>query len=200
MAAPQPSRPAGGGNILTQRLGPLATWVWLLIGTLIVGAIALYLRHKAGNKTSAAAGQAAPGQTAGVQQVPDIILQNYEGANTQTVAPVTVNPAAPPVTPPSQPAPEPPEPAEPPGRKPPGKPPVHQPVKAKPPAAQYQTVTVGRWTATPGKNNLAPWNSTLWGIADHYHVQGGFQELAKLNGIKNPNLIHPGQKIRVPVS
>jgi nucleoid-associated protein YgaU len=200
MAAPQPSRPSGGGNILTQRLGPLATWVWLLIGTLLVGAIALYLRHKAGNKTSATAGQAAPGQTAGVQQVPDIILQNYEGANTQTVGPTTVNPAAPPVTPPSQPPPEPPEPAEPPGRKPPGKPPVHQPVKPKPPAAQYQTVTVGRWTATPGKNNLAPWNSTLWGIAEHYKVQGGFQELAKLNGIKNPNLIHPGQKIRVPVS
>lgn len=60
---------------------------------------------------------------------------------------------------------------------------------------KYTEVTVVKWTA---KNT--PWNSTLSGIADHYHVNGGYQALAKLNGISNPNLIHPGQQIKVPVS
>lgn len=57
------------------------------------------------------------------------------------------------------------------------------------------TVTVVAWNAKD-----PAWNSTLSGIADHYHVAGGASELAKLNGISNPNLVHPGQKIKVPVS
>lgn len=61
---------------------------------------------------------------------------------------------------------------------------------------KYTEVTVVKWTTKPG----VPWNSTLSTIADHYHVKGGYQELAKLNHISNPNLIYPGQKIKVPVS
>lgn len=57
------------------------------------------------------------------------------------------------------------------------------------------TVTVAPWRASN-----PPWNSTLSGIADHYHVSGGATELAKLNHITNPNEIHAGQKIKVPVS
>lgn len=57
------------------------------------------------------------------------------------------------------------------------------------------TVTVVAWNA----RNPA-WNSTLSGIADHYHVSGGASELARLNGISNPDLIKPGQRIKVPVS
>lgn len=200
MAAPQSTGrpPADGGNLLTQRLGPLATWVWLIIGTVLIGIIYIFMKKKQGS--SPATGQATPGQTTGVQNVPDIILQNYQGSNTQTVGPTTVNTTEPPVVPPSQPPPikDPGPPPDndtppPPGKKPPAKPP------AKKPAAKYQWVTVGRWTSVPGKKNLAPWNSTLWGIATHYGVKGGYQELAKLNGIANPNLIHPGQKIKVPV-
>jgi LysM repeat protein len=59
----------------------------------------------------------------------------------------------------------------------------------------YQTVTVSRWKA-----NDTPWNSTLSGIAQHFHVAGGYQELAKLNNIKNPNDLKVGQKIKVPVN
>ncbi|MGH3122569.1 MAG: PASTA domain-containing protein [Streptosporangiaceae bacterium] len=107
MASPrESSAPAGGGNILTQRLGPLATWVWLLIGTLIIIAIALIMKKK--SAASAAAAQAAPGQVAGVQQVPDIILQQYNPPRPQQH-----NPVQPPVTPPSQPAATPPPPAGP---------------------------------------------------------------------------------------
>lgn len=63
------------------------------------------------------------------------------------------------------------------------------------PAQHYTEVTVVKWTA---KN--PPWNSTLSGIADHYHVKGGYQALAKLNGIADPSHLTVGQKIKVPTS
>lgn len=63
------------------------------------------------------------------------------------------------------------------------------------PGQHFTEVTVVAW-----RPSNTPWNSTLSGIADHYHVSGGYQALAKLNGIANPNDIHPGQKIKVPVS
>lgn len=59
---------------------------------------------------------------------------------------------------------------------------------------QYVTVTVAPWNPVS-----APWNSTLWGIAAYYHVPGGYQVLAQINGIPNPSLIQPGQQIQVPV-
>lgn len=216
MATPQSAgRPPGGGNILTQRVGPLATWVWLLIGTLLIVVIAVIMKKKQGSKTQQqcppgyqmdASGTCQP--TSGTLQTPDIILQNYAAPVTQTQTQTQIAPpeAEPPPEPtPGGPGPQimckvgeqrvleggkyvcKPIPKGKPGPKPKGKP-------------TYQWVTVGKWTPTPGKNNLAPWNSTLWGIATHFNVKGGYQELAKLNGIKNPNLIHPGQKIKVPVS
>lgn len=36
---------------------------------------------------------------------------------------------------------------------------------------------------------------TLSGIAAKFHIGGGYAALTKANGIANPNLIHPGQKI-----
>ena len=38
---------------------------------------------------------------------------------------------------------------------------------------------------------------TLSGIAAKFHIGGGYAALAKLNGIANPNIIHPGQKIKL---
>jgi lysozyme len=38
---------------------------------------------------------------------------------------------------------------------------------------------------------------TLSGIADKMHTPGGWQALAALNGIVNPNLIYPGQVLKV---
>ncbi len=53
------------------------------------------------------------------------------------------------------------------------------------------TVTVVQWTA-----ENTPWNSTLSGIAQHEHTS--VAALLKLNPqIKNPNLIYPGEKIKV---
>lgn len=100
MAAPAPA-PAGGGNLLTQRLGPLATWVWLIIGTVLIAIVYLYLKHKQGSSSSSSStGQATAGQTAGVQDVPDIILQNFNQTPGGTTTAATPPPAA---TPPSQP-------------------------------------------------------------------------------------------------
>jgi cytoskeletal protein RodZ len=178
MAQPQPQ---ASGGVLTQRLGPLATWVWLLIATVGIGIY--YLIAKARSKNSGnGSGQAGTGEAAGVQDVPDIVLQNY---TSQTASP-TVN--VPPTTPtaPTTPA----APSTPTKPTTPSKPAAKAPAKSK-----YDTVTVAKWTATN-----TPWDSTLSGIAAHYHVKGGYQALAKLNGIKNPNLIYPGQKIKVPVS
>ena len=41
---------------------------------------------------------------------------------------------------------------------------------------------------------------TLGAIANKYGVKGGYQELAKLNNISNPNLIHVGQTLTIPES
>jgi hypothetical protein len=59
--------------------------------------------------------------------------------------------------------------------------------------AKYVTVATWPGASTGG---LAQWNTTLWGIARHYHLS--LAQLEKLNPqIKNPNLIHPGQRVRV---
>lgn len=65
----------------------------------------------------------------------------------------------------------------------------------KPPAGgRTITVRVGKWNP-----RNPPWDSTLSGIADHYHVSGGAGELARLNHIPNPDKIREGQEIKVPV-
>ena len=187
MAAPPRGGPpeGGGGNVLTQKLGPLATWVWLLIGTTAVVIYYVIAKWKQG-KTTAATPAASP--TTSASQVPDYIVQNYLG-NTPTGA---TPPPAPPPAPPPPPPPPPTPPPTPPPAPPPKPPPAPPAAPPKPPAQQYTTVTVVPF------GNPAPWNSTLWGIATHYNVPGGYQALAKLNNISNPNLIHPGQQIRVP--
>ena len=70
----------------------------------------------------------------------------------------------------------------------------HNPRPPRKHRQKYRMVTVVPWRA-----HDTPWDSTLYGIAVHYHVKGGYQELAKINHLKNPNDIHPGQKVKVPV-
>lgn len=218
MAAPAPSAaPQRSGNLLTNKLGPLPTWVWLGIATVLIVVVALFMRGK-----SKSSSQAQPGQTAGQQFVPDIIIQNGQGPGGQP-PPVTGTVPPPGSVPPVQPPPTGTGPTAfpfgqsnadiigqsiannpnfprftgngTPGPSPvPGTPPPSGPTQATPPkpkAQTYTTVTVAKWTA---KNT--PWQATLSGIAQHYHTT--VAKLAALNGIKDPNLIHPGQKIRVP--
>lgn len=56
-----------------------------------------------------------------------------------------------------------------------------------------------------GKSPLAPEvytvqkGDTLWAIAKRFLGDGGrYREIAEGNGIRNPNLIFPGQKLRIP--
>ena len=58
---------------------------------------------------------------------------------------------------------------------------------------RYRAVPVAPWNPTK-----APWNSTLSGVADHNHVVGGYETLARINDISNPFLVKPGELIKVP--
>lgn len=42
------------------------------------------------------------------------------------------------------------------------------------------------------------WGDTLWSIATRYDVPGGYPALARLNGIRDPDYIALGQRLRVP--
>lgn len=57
------------------------------------------------------------------------------------------------------------------------------------PASQPKPITPDIYTVQPG--------DTLSEIASKFNIAGGFQTLAKLNGIANPNIIHPGDKIKL---
>ena len=53
--------------------------------------------------------------------------------------------------------------------------------------------TTGETTYTVQKGD------TLWAIAKRFLGDGGrYREIAEGNGIRNPNLIFPGQKLRIP--
>lgn len=73
------------------------------------------------------------------------------------------------------------------------KPPT-KPTPAPPASHNPKTVTVVKWT-----KDHTPWNSTLWGIATHEHVKGGWQYLQKINNIKGDpkKALKPGMKIKL---
>jgi LysM repeat protein len=174
-SAPAPEKRSGGGNLLTQRLGPLATWVWLLIATLLIGAYYLYEKHKQG--TTAATATTATGATANASGVPDIILQDYGSPVTQTV---TGPPAG--SAPPSQPAPAPATQAA-------GTPPAAKPKAAAPkPAPPSQPIFNSWHTVQKGE--------TLASIARDLHITR--EQLAHANGFGTGAGLRTGQVLRVP--
>lgn len=69
----------------------------------------------------------------------------------------------------------------------------HTPPKPRPkPRPKSITVTVGRWPA---------WNSTLWGLSQHYYGNGKYWRRiydANRNKIKNPNVLHVGWRLVIP--
>ena len=74
--------------------------------------------------------------------------------------------------------------------------PVALPAPPSPPPAapQQRVVTVTPWSA-----GNTSWSSTLSGIAQHFYGDPQkYGYLAQVNGIQNPDLIYPGQKIIVP--
>lgn len=209
MTAPVEEGPptGGGGSVFTRKLGPFPTWVWMGLGLAAMLAYASISKNK---KAAAAAAQqntgtlptnpTASGSTP-ASLIPQFVNQVYNQESPPTVnltnnvtTPVTVKntenektTVTPPATPP------------PPSATPP-------PPKPAPQPPQGQWVTVGVWTSTN-----APWNSTLWGIAQHIYGNGALYPkifAANKSGvmrpdgtagfISDPNLIHPGDRIWVP--
>lgn len=204
--APMTEEPPGGGggggnNPFTRHMGPFPLWVWMGLGLAIVLAYANWSKAKKGaanaNQGTLPTAQTASGSTP-ASLIPQFVNQVYENPsppvinvgpfnNTQTVTPPPVedtdNDHPHPPGPPTGPPPGPPHPQ---------------------PAGQW--VTVAPWSSTN-----APWNSTLWGIAQHTYGNGALypkifaankQGIVRPDGtsgfISNPNLIHPGDRIFVP--
>lgn len=182
-------------SFLTDRIGPLPTWAWMLIG---LGAAITWSVVRSNKKASdAKATDKSTGDTTdgsgvdliGGDQSPPIVFQSYVTSN---FLPPAGGRQSPPVAPPpasTPPATTPPPPAT---------------TTAPPPpttAPKGQWVTVARWT-----HHNAPWNSTLSGIAAHiYHNQSKWpsiwnapQNAALKTRRKRPEEIRAGDKIWVP--
>lgn len=174
---------------------------WMVAGAGGVGLVVLYALYKRRQSSAAASGSGTAatstgtvsGPLAGVDttgtdmagwlsqfgQQQQTQLDQFQTAISQQLATLGQAP-----TRPSVPTPAPPPPAS---KPPASKPPATHPTSS--PASQY--VTVARYTS-----RNAPWNSTLSGIAGHYHTS--VSALMKLNpSIRNANRINTGQRIRV---
>ena len=183
----------GGGNVLTNRVGPLAGWQWLALMTLLGVGFYLWQQRKA--STAAAAGSAQ--QTAASvpsQDVPQFVINNQFPMPPTAPTPAAtlpVNPTTGTVGTPATPTTPTPAPATP-----------SSPTKVPPVAKSTrhgETVPVVAWTA---KN--PPWNSTISGIAAHYGIRnwqqvwGATQNAGFRAKRKSPDLIRPGDKVYVP--
>jgi len=92
MATP-PASPSKG-NVFTRKIGPLSTWVWIL---LISAPIVLYSFYERSKSTKAAAASSAPATTSGTtnaSQVPQFVNQTYV-QNEPPVAPASGNTSIP---------------------------------------------------------------------------------------------------------
>jgi hypothetical protein len=68
--------PPGGGNVLTQKFGPLALWAWLVILTAIALGLYLYEKRKSGSSSSSASStDATPGDVG----QPGVVVINQDG-------------------------------------------------------------------------------------------------------------------------
>jgi len=163
-------------------------------GAVAVGGYALYRRRKAAASSSATTTDATGSTTPATYvpgQFPDTsgtdvaawLSQAEPGIEADVAAYIAAHP-----TTPDNPAPGTPNPGS-------GGPTTNPKPKPKPPAPKpptgQQFVTVTKYTGSG-----SPWSSTLSGIAGHDHET--IAQLLKLNpDIKNPNVIHTGERIRV---
>lgn len=191
----QPGKPTkGGGSILTRKTGPLPNWVWMALLLLAALIFSMWQRNRqatGGEDDLDAVTEPLPGD----QTPPPVFIIPQAP---QPTVPVNVEVNLPPgVTPPA---------APPAGGRPPAKPKPKPPAPkppAKPTPAQYAAVKVAKYTS-----RNPPWNSTLWGIAEHYPKYGGKNWSQIWNDPKNaalkkkrgkPERIQPGDTIYVRV-
>lgn len=79
MAAGDPQQaPAGGGSLLTRKLGPLPTWGWLVIVTAAGIGFYLYQKHKQASAAQNSNSGGGPSPTVGEAFVPEFVINNQE--------------------------------------------------------------------------------------------------------------------------
>lgn len=190
--APEPATGGGGGNPLTKKFGGIPGYV-ILGGALIIGYLFLRGKSSSSSASPSSSGGGGTSTTGNITINPATTSINVQGAQTPMQI---VKHAPPPRHRVPNPQPKPPVVPVPPKVSIP----VKHPAKGKqhPASPQTTSVTVAKWPGT-SVNGLAQWNTTVWGIANHYHTT--VAAVMKLNPqIKNANLIYPGQKITVPTS
>jgi len=174
----QPPSAGGGGGMLTQKMAGLPAWAWMALAT-AAGAIFFIWRSKSKATDTSAGTNANSGDTAAAQGLSEQQYESLLALLRDIQGSVSVEPA------------EPNEPGEP--KEPPTPPPAKTPTDPKPvpKSTNHRSVFATAYTKRNPK-----WSSTLSGIAQHEHTT--VARLLKLNpGIKNPNIIHPGQRIIV---
>lgn len=162
-------------NVLTKKVGPLPMWGWAAGGALLLVVVTSFRGASAAPNPNN--GSRLSGNNGNAPSPNIFFLPNGSGANPGSKITINVNRL----------------PGNGPNTGEGGALPVH---KANPtPPPQRTVVTVKPW---PGKssNGLAEWDTTLWGIANHFGTT--VAALAQANGISNPNLIYPGQQIVIP--
>lgn len=186
----EPERGGGGG--IGKKYGPFPVWAWALI---VGGGLGLvwFLRSRSGG--------AAPADTEGADETeggaePTTIVPVNQGLGADQAQAILdaikelqgqiseeeeeEEPGKPTTLPAPLPGPAP---------KPPAKP------KPKPPPKKPRRyVITKKWTRL-----RTPWQSTLWGIANHYKTPGGWQRLQKINKMHGDPKTHlkPGMKIYI---
>ena len=168
-------------SFLTEKHGPLPAWAWLGIG--VVGLI-LISQYKKNPLVTKATTPTVPGD----QTAPPVVVVSYPPIIVPSPTPSGGRPPTP------RPKPRPPV-FKKPIHKPLHRPVIHPPRSHTPtPSHTGQYVTVAKWNSTN-----APWNSTLWGIAQHFYGDGNMWHLlAAANHIADPKKIQPGQRILIP--
>jgi hypothetical protein len=185
----EPPPHAGGGGITKKKFGA-PIWIWAVGLGGAVGIFYFWRKNKSGTDTTSAdtTSGGASGSSA-TSLVP--INEGLSEDQTQSILDAIKKMHGPPSD----------DDDDDDDDKPPGKttlpaPVDHKPpvVKPKPPPKRPKTVTVVKWT-----KDHTPWNSTLWGIATHEHVNGGWQYLQKINHISGDpkKALKPGMKIKL---
>ena len=171
--APSRSSSGSGGNVLTHRLGPLPTWVWIAIAAALIIAYSWW-KSKSANAASSANTSAS---STPADQVPQFVNQTYTTV-TPPPANVTVNnttPAPAPVTQPTAPGPVQtgtPSKEPPPSRAPATQPPIFN------------------------KTYIVKKGETLNSIAKSLHISR--VDLAHANGLGTGAGLRTGQTLKVP--
>jgi hypothetical protein len=76
MATP-PAAPKAGGNVLTRKIGPLATWVWIVLVSVPIVLYGIVERSKTSSTAAASTAASTTASTTNASQVPQFVNQTY---------------------------------------------------------------------------------------------------------------------------